>query len=90
MADLNDVITDRRRQTRSSIYHYLYASSAPCSKQEIARDLNLSLPTVSQHLQQLQDIGLISSAGVMGSTGGRKARAYRLSIRMWLSCWMPG
>ena len=78
MADLNDVITDRRRQTRSSIYHYLYASSAPCSKQEIARDLNLSLPTVYQNVAELLDAGLIEYAGAGQSLGGRPAMKLRI------------
>lgn len=78
MADLNEVITDRRRQTRSSIYHYLYASSMPCSKQEIARDLNLSLPTVYQNIAELLDAGLIEYAGAGQSLGGRPAMQLRI------------
>lgn len=78
MADLNDIITDRRRQTRSSIYHYLYASPTPCSKQEIARDLNLSLPTVYQNVAELLDGGLIEYAGAGQSLGGRPAMQLRI------------
>ena len=78
MADLNEVITDRRRQTRSSIYHYLYASPIPCSKQEIARDLNLSLPTVYQNVAELLDAGLIEYAGAGQSLGGRPAMQLRI------------
>ena len=60
---LNELPTDRRRRTRSSIYHYLYSSEKPCSKQQIANDLNLSLPTVYQNLSELLEAGLIDYVG---------------------------
>ena len=63
MPNLNNAISDRRRQTRSSIYHYLYQSPDPRSKQDISRDLNLSLPTVYQNITELLDAGLIEYAG---------------------------
>ncbi len=65
--------TDRRRRTRSSIYHYLYSAERPCSKQQIANDLNLSLPTVYQNLSELLDAGLIDYSGSQRSSGGRPA-----------------
>lgn len=70
---LSSTITDRRRQTRSSIYHYLYDSPAPRSKQEIARDLNLSLPTVYQNVSELLDAGFIEYRGSSLPSGGRPA-----------------
>ena len=73
MSALNDSITDRRKQTRSSIYHYLYTSFEPRSKQEIARDLNLSLPTVYQNVSELLDAGLIEYTGASQSVSGRPA-----------------
>ena len=63
MSDLNEAISDRRRQTRSNVYHYLYQSPEPRSKQDISRDLNLSLPTVYQNVSELLDAGLIEYAG---------------------------
>ena len=66
--------TDRRRRTRSSIYHYLYAAPSPCSKQQIANDLNLSLPTVYQNLSELLEAGLIDYTGAQRSSGGRPAK----------------
>ena len=77
--------TDRRRRTRSSIYHYLYAAPSPCSKQQIANDLNLSLPTVYQNLSELLEAGLIDYTGAQRSSGGRPAK--QLSVipdaRLW-------
>ena len=52
-------MTQRRRQTRNSIYHYLYETREFCSKQSLARDLRLSLPTVYQHLTELMEEGLV-------------------------------
>ena len=79
LADLNDAITERRKQTRSSIYHYLYASSEPRSKQDIARDLTLSLPTVYQNVSELIDAGLIEYAGTAQSAGGRPAMQLQIT-----------
>ena len=78
MAELEGTITERRRQTRNSIYQYLFYSDTPHSKQDIVSDLSLSLPTVHQNLAELFDAGLIRRAGTSQSTGGR--RAMRLTI----------
>ncbi len=50
---LDQTISARRRQTRSSIYRYLYETGVPCSKQQIHACLGLSLPTVYQNLTDL-------------------------------------
>lgn len=68
-----DAATDRRRQTRSNIYRYIYDAKGFCSRQSLARELNLSLPTVYQNLSQLMEAGLIRDSGEQQSTGGRKA-----------------
>ena len=66
-------IPDRRRQSRSSIYRYLYNAKDFCSRQSLARELNLSLPTVYQNLSELMEEGLVRDSGEQQSTGGRKA-----------------
>lgn len=70
---LDQTISARRRQTRSSIYRYLYEAGVPCSKQQIAAALGLSLPTVYQNLTELTAAGLIGEAGMQPSSGGRPA-----------------
>jgi predicted NBD/HSP70 family sugar kinase len=77
--ELKEPITERRRQTRNSIYRYLYNAKGFCSKQSIARDLSLSLPTVYQNLTELMKAGLVCYSGEQRSTGGRRAKG--LSIR---------
>lgn len=73
MNELNDTITERRRQTRNSIYRYLFFSDTAHSKQEISTDLSLSLPTVHQNLTELFKAGLVRRCGTQQSTGGRRA-----------------
>lgn len=70
---LNNTITLRRRQTRSNIYQYLYRHRGFCSRQTIAQDMGLSLPTVYQNLTELMDAGLVQYSGEQRSTGGRRA-----------------
>ena len=78
MTKLEGTITERRRQTRNSIYQYLFYSETSHSKLEIASDLSLSLPTVHQNLTELIEAGLVRRDGTFKSTGGR--RATRLTI----------
>ena len=71
--ELNTNITERRKQTRSAIYQYLYRHQGFCSKQTIAQEMHLSLPTVYQNLSELMDAGLVGFSGEQLSTGGRRA-----------------
>lgn len=64
---------DRRRQSRSNIFRYIYDAQGFCSRQNLARDLGLSLPTVYQNLSSLMADGLVRDSGEQQSTGGRKA-----------------
>ena len=73
-----------RRSNLDAIYWFIHARKSVAIR-EISRSTGLSLPTVNQHLQQLQDFGLISNAGVMNSTGGRKARAYSVNEASWVT-----
>lgn len=64
-----------RRQNRSRVFRYIFASQTPVTKQDIAHALSLSLPTVGQNLKELQQSGLLETQGTFNSTGGRKPRA---------------
>lgn len=68
-----DIGTNGRRSAASGIYRYLYQSRDFCSRQSLARELNLSLPTVYQNLSRLMEAGLVQDSGEQQSTGGRKA-----------------
>ena len=67
--------TELRRMNRNRIYRYIYDADESVTKQDIAQNLNLSLPTVSQNLKELLDFGLIEYTGTFDSTGGRKPKA---------------
>lgn len=63
-----------KKINRNAIYKFLYKHD-PISIQEIAQTLNMSLPTVTQNLRELQERDLIIEKGLFESTGGRKAKA---------------
>jgi predicted NBD/HSP70 family sugar kinase len=58
------------------IYRIIYQNKE-CSRQEIAKLLDISLPTVTQNLNKLRDLGFIYNAGSFESTGGRKPTILR-------------
>lgn len=71
---MNTAITARRRQTRNNIYRCLYYADDVCSRQMLAQELGLSMPTVHQNLSELIEAGLVRYSGEQLSTGGRKAQ----------------
>lgn len=62
-----------RKINRSIVFHFIY-SHPHITKQELALGCDLSMPTVSLNLIDLQSMGLLETSGVKDSTGGRKAR----------------
>ena len=78
MKNLSSDITERRRQTRSTVFHYIYNSGKPCSKQEIANAVNISLPTLYQNVNELLEAGFIEYCGSQASSGGRPAAQLRV------------
>ena len=70
---MDNTYTDRRRQTRSSVYHHLYDAEGFCTRQSVAQALGLSLPTIYQNLNELVESGLVRYNGEAESTGGRRA-----------------
>lgn len=70
-------LTDIKKKNLSDVYHFIYYHP-DCSKQSIANALEISLPTVSQHLSTLLGERLIEKAGQLASAVGRRAAAYRI------------
>lgn len=60
---------------QSQIYRLAYKAGR-VSRQEIAEQLHLSMPTISQNLKLLEAQNLIERSGMFQSTGGRKSVAY--------------
>lgn len=69
--------TEIRRINRARIYQYLYENGAQ-SRKNIADALGLSMPTVVQNLLEMKAQGLVEEAGMLASTGGRKAVAVQV------------
>ncbi len=69
---------DVKRVNRNRIYR-LIATAGGISKPEIAKRLGMSLPTVIQNINALEDKGFIRENGILESTGGRKAVSYSIA-----------
>ncbi|QOX64723.1 ROK family transcriptional regulator [Anoxybacterium hadale] len=65
--------TDLKLINRNKVYQYIYEQDK-VSKQDLVAALGLSLPTVSQNLTELFDMGLLCYSGTFESSGGRKAK----------------
>lgn len=64
--------TELRRQNRNRLYRSLTQQWLPATKQELALRLSMSLPTLTQNLNELADMGLIDRSERSSSTGGRR------------------
>lgn len=67
-------IAEIKRINRSNIFRMIY-NQKKTSKQAIATSLDLSLPTVSQNIKELEGLQLIEKNGHFESSGGRKPQA---------------
>jgi len=75
---------DIKKSNYSSIYHFIYQNEK-LSKQEIANQLHLSLPTVTQNLVRLEKEKLIEKSGQFESSVGRRAAAYAICSQARIS-----
>ena len=62
-----------KKMNRQHVFNLIYQRKK-VSKQDIVYELKMSLPTVTQNLKDLSEMGLITNAGTFESTGGRKAQ----------------
>ncbi|MBQ6386462.1 MAG: ROK family transcriptional regulator [Lachnospiraceae bacterium] len=85
MMELKPTITERRRQTRNTMYRLIYEAPHPVSKQQIARAAQYSLPTVHQNIAELLEAGLIRPGEIQKSTGGRPAVGYTINEKIRFS-----
>lgn len=69
---------DKRADNGKKIIQTIY-EHGPISRQEIARNLGLSLPTVFNNIREMMELGFVEENGEFASTGGRKAK--QLSIK---------
>lgn len=66
--------TEKRNMTKSKIVDFIM-NKGITSKAELAKQLNLSMPTVLTNTNELIDRGLVLEMGEYESTGGRKAKS---------------
>ncbi|MCD8018477.1 MAG: ROK family transcriptional regulator [Clostridiales bacterium] len=66
-----------KEQNQESIYQLL-RTRGELTKQDIAQELNLSMPTTLQNVNEMLERGFLEECGVNESTGGRKAKRIRL------------
>ena len=62
----------------ANVFRMIYMEDA-VSKQDVARELNMSLPTVSGHLATLKEEDLITDNEMFESVMGRRARAIKVN-----------
>ena len=67
-----------KKKNRNRIYRYM-CKAGTVSNPDIAYELKLSLPTVTQNTKELIKMGLIEEKGELESTGGRKAKALSIT-----------
>lgn len=65
---------------KRSLTRYLY-TNGPATKQILERELDLSLPTITQNLRTLEQEGLVCKGEQLESTGGRKAQTFMFESR---------
>lgn len=61
---------------KSQLIYQFIREKETVSKQDIVIGLGLSLPTITQNLQNLVELGLIDTSKKISNTGGRNAIAY--------------
>lgn len=61
-----------KKATKYHILNYML-NHGDTSKVELAKQLNLSMPTVLSNVNELMEIGIVTEKGELESTGGRKA-----------------
>ena len=63
---------------RSRIYHCLYETREFCSRQMLAAECGVSMPTLYQNLTELMNDGLVRYSGEERATGGRRAQGLEM------------
>lgn len=68
---------DIQKINRTSVYQLLRQGQG-LTKQNIVHQLGLSLPTIVNNITTLQREGLIKEEGIVGHTGGRRAKTWTM------------
>jgi predicted NBD/HSP70 family sugar kinase len=68
---------DIQKNNRTNVYQLLRQGQC-LTKQSIVHQLGLSLPTIVNNITTLQGEGLIKEEGIVGHTGGRRAKTWSI------------
>lgn len=68
-----------RKNNKNRILKFLSNRTTGVTKQTLANELNMSLPTITQNILELENEGVISFAEKMESSGGRKPKTIALN-----------
>ena len=75
---------EKKNAARHKILDFMLNQEST-TKAELAKELNLSMPTVLSYIGELTEKGMVIEVGEMESTGGRKARRIALNENYCLS-----
>lgn len=75
---------EKKNAARHKILDYML-NQGSTTKAELAKELDLSMPTVLSYIGELTEKGLVIEVGETASTGGRKARRIALNENYCLS-----
>lgn len=77
-AEAMEQSVERKNKARRKILHFMLNREST-TKSDVAKGLDLSMPTVLSNINELMETGLVVEVGEMESTGGRKARSISLN-----------
>lgn len=77
MSNKRPLNVEIKKINKTNIYQR-FLSGGMLTRQELAANLQLCIPTVAKNIDELLDAGLIAQSGSRGNTGGRNAVAYSL------------
>ena len=78
MEKSNNIFLEVKKENRNRIFNKIREAGS-ISRPTLARELELSMPTVTQNLAELVDLGYICDSGSVGHTGGRRAKVYSVA-----------
>ena len=74
-----------KKLNRNRVFRHIL-ERGQTSMSEIAKDLQISLPTVAAHIASLEEEDLLVEGGLYASTGGRRAKAIGCDPRARVGC----
>ncbi|MDR1913144.1 MAG: ROK family transcriptional regulator [Clostridiales bacterium] len=75
---------DIKKKNYKDVYNYLY-NNGSSSKQRIATSIDMSLPTVTTHLNKLMSKSLVRQGTLIPSNVGRRAVSYEIILDAYIS-----